>query len=75
MVKYITKPNEWFKANTEAILIDDYRSGPSPDFNMGLFEGIRICENPLSEGQWHEIGDEYIDQEVCGFDEFDIVED
>ena len=69
MTKYIAKHNTWFKEGTEAKLIDDYEN------DMGLFEGVRICENPKAEGKWHNIGDEYQDQEVCFLDEFEVIDD
>ena len=69
-LKYIAKPNTWFKAGTTVTLIDDYR----PDgLDVGLFEGLRICEDEASEGcpvNTERDGD----QEVCGFDEFDVIE-
>jgi hypothetical protein len=72
VIKYIAKPDTWFKEGTEAKLIDDYRlEDPSLDF--GLFEGIKICENPKSES--HKIvGEEYQDQEICFFEEFEEID-
>lgn len=70
MKKYIVKPDTWFKEGTEVILIDDYR----PKMNCGLFSGITICENPSSEGMFRNIGEEYEDEEVCDFNEFEEIE-
>ena len=57
--KYISK-GEWFDIGTEASLIDSYDVDEfTPINNTGLFQGYR-------EGR--------LDQEVCGFDEFDITE-
>lgn len=68
MKKYIAKPNTWFDEGSEAILIDDY-AGLLP---FGLFEGWRVCQNPLSENRkLHEIRR---DQEDCNWDEFEIIE-
>lgn len=50
---------EWFDLGTEARLLDDYRVG-TPSWNCGLFEGYR---------------NGHPDEEICGFDEFDLVED
>lgn len=57
MPKYISK-GEWFDAGTEAVLIDDYRQDPVQPFNAGLFEGYR---------------NGHPDEEVCSFDEFEII--
>ena len=58
--KYIAKPDTWFKEGTECKLLDDY----SESFDGGLFEGIIIDEN----------GNEKIDEEICDFNEFNIIE-
>lgn len=65
---YIAKPDTWYKEGYQVKLIDDMG-------DMGLFEGIRICENPLSEGKWHTVGEEYEDEEICTMDEFIIEEE
>jgi len=70
MLKYIAKPNTWFKAGTEVKLIDDYR----PQMNSGLFCGLRICENPGAEGGILKGAERVDDEEICGFDEFEITE-
>ncbi len=62
MTKYISK-GTWFAAGTECELIDDYRIGDVP-MDCGLFRGPD--PNPEKEGR--------IDEEVCNFDEFDIME-
>lgn len=72
MPKYISK-GDWFEKGTEAILIADYRSKGFENFPISLFEGWRICENPLAEG--HKLRERYRDQEDCPFDEFEIIED
>ncbi len=62
-MKYISKPGEWFDEGTEVKLIDDYRTGNPGDkhyWNAGLFEGIH-------EGK--------LDQEICPFDEFEVIEE
>jgi len=41
--------------------------------NVGIFKGIRTCQNPNSEAR--EINEKYIDEELCGFDEFEIIEE
>jgi hypothetical protein len=70
-MRYISK-GDWFKEGTEARLIDDYR----PDgLDTGLFEGIRVCVNPNSEGKSKSVGEEYLDQEICFFDEFEVVDE
>ena len=71
-MKYISK-GEWFNKGTEAILIDDYRTDEHTPMNAGLFEGWRTCKNPQSENA--SLGVCYRDEEVCNFDEFDIIDD
>jgi hypothetical protein len=71
-MKYIAKINTWFDRGTEVKLISDYRSKGFENFPISLFEGWRTCENPESEGR--KLGERYMDQEDCGFDEFDIME-
>lgn len=66
--KYIAKKDTWFKEGTEVILIDDYGN------YTGLFSGTRVCQNPSSEGNWKKLNEEYQDEEVCLFEEFDIKE-
>lgn len=67
---YIAKKDTWYKEGTEAMLIGDI-SG-----NSGLFRGVKEVRaddhpNLLSR---HEVGEEFIDEELCGYDEFDIYE-
>lgn len=62
MTKYISK-GEWFDAGTEAVLLDDYRKREymgGSIWNAGLFEGYR---------------NGHPDQEICTFDEFEIIAD
>lgn len=71
-VRYIAKPDTWFKAGTEARLLDDCSMpGAQP---MGLFYGLRVCEIPGAEGG-RTLGEEYMDEEICTFDEFEEVRD
>lgn len=69
--KYIAKPDTWYKAGTEAVLLD-YLYGGS-EGKVGLFKGLRINEGECS---WLPIGYERVDdEEVCFYDEFDIIEE
>lgn len=61
----------WFEKGTEAKLIDDYRDH---GWNAGLFSGIRITEDSDVEGGYP-VGVRREDEEICSFDEFDIIED
>jgi hypothetical protein len=65
---YKVKPGNWFIGNTFAILIDDYRHR-RPSIDVGIFWGIRQCDNPDSESRKY--GEIYLDEEDCSFDEFD----
>ena len=46
-MKYVAKPNTWFKAGTTVKLIDFHYELTGD--KVGLFEGTRVCENPTSE--------------------------
>jgi hypothetical protein len=68
-IVYIAKRNSWFNEGTICILLEDYR----PNLvNSGLFYGLRTCTNPESENRL--FGETFLKEEICGFDEFDIVE-
>ena len=73
-MKYITKPDRWFNEGTEAILVDDLRSPLYPNYNCGIFEGWTTCENPLAEGKHLKVDEVYWSNELCNFDDFEIVE-
>jgi len=64
MSKFISK-GEWFDKDTEVtpIWIDE---------DIGLFKGLRTCINPKSEA--HLLGEQYEDEEMCGLDEFEVIE-
>lgn len=82
-VKLTARPDTWFKEGTE---VYDYESDYEKRQRITLEEferdwkpsqiicvrGIRIVENPLSEGQHLQVGQEFIDGEACAIDEFDI---
>lgn len=62
---------DWFKKGTEVELLEEWtHSGQEP---WGLFRGIRVCDSPESEARQY--GEEYMDEETCTFEEFDIIED
>ncbi len=65
MKRYIAKPGTWFKEGTEAFLVADMQS------DFGLFSGIRVNQG---ESKLCAIGEEYPDEEMCPFDEFDTIE-
>lgn len=67
MIKYIAKPDTWFKAGTEAELLVDCR----PKLNVGIFCGMRVSNG---SPELHPIGDEYLDEEACSFDEFEVID-
>lgn len=79
-VKLIAKPNTWFKAFTEVYHYNDMpnRRLTISEWNQALIDGsvyvrgLRINENPLSEGGGA-IGDLYQDGEYCSSDEFFVV--
>mgnify|MGYP001611917323 CR=1 FL=1 len=61
----------WFKAGTEVELVDDYR----PQMDCGLFRGLRVVEEPEAECGLPVGTERPGDEEICGFDEFDIYDD
>lgn len=66
MKKYISD-GTWFDKDTEVELISLYGK------DIGLFFGIRTCENPDSEGNKN-VGEKYKDEELCFLSEFEIIE-
>ena len=60
MTRYFAKKDTWFDEGTEAVLIDDYQKNHHPVWRAGLFKGFVDGE---------------LDEEVCNFEEFDIVEE
>ena len=67
---YIAKKDTWYKEGTQAMLIGDI------DGNSGLFSGIKEVlpdDHPTFLSRY-EVGEEFIDEEVCGYDEFYIYE-
>ena len=79
-MKYIAKPDTWFKTGTECVLEEFLYESPG-NGKSGIFRGIRVCENPLAEGginprtgkPFHEVGEEYEKSEVCSYNEFEII--
>ena len=72
---FIAKENTWFKENTEAILLEDYRK---ENYNAGRFQGVYIVGSCNPDGYdkfWYEKGfkdgDEVVMIEICSFDEFE----
>jgi len=75
--KYIAKPDTWFKAGTEAKLIDHYYTEDNGK-KFGLFEGTYVvCKNEGYDTFWHnkgnKEGDEVQMREICAYDEFEII--
>ena len=68
MAKYIAKPNTWYIVGTEATLLVDCR----PQLNIGIFLGSRKSEGTP---ELHPVGEVYNDEEACGFDEFEEIND
>jgi hypothetical protein len=58
-VKYIAKPHTWFDAGTEVTLIEDMRLARLHPVNSGIFEGYRNRK---------------FCQEICSFEEFEVIE-
>jgi hypothetical protein len=54
----------WFKKGSMVKLVTKISD------ELGIFSGMRVCEN---ESEGHLVGTEYLDEETCGFDEFEEV--
>lgn len=72
-MKYIAKKDAWFKEGTE-VKLEEYLYTSGDGIKCGLFRGIRVCENPKSEAN-KPLGTEYIDGEVCSYNEFDVIDE
>lgn len=81
-IKLIAKPNTWFKEGTEVFdydaYYDDKRRITLDSFKkdweasgMILVRGIRVNEKAGEDGGSGKVGDERIDGELCGIDEFE----
>ena len=82
VIRLIAKPDTWFKEGSEVYDYDEF----GVRFTLDKYEewkksgsilarGIRVCENPLSEGTENNpkvLGEEYIDGELCDIDEFEV---
>ena len=80
-VKLIAKPNTWFKAGTEVFDYDEFGKRITLEsYNEWLesrtilVRGTRICQFPteLLIGSGFKMGEERIDGELCGINEFDM---
>lgn len=83
-VKLIAKPNTWFKEGTEVfdyneygkrLSLEEFEKWKNEDNGWGiLVRGIRVCEEGCGEVEnlGYKVGDERIDGELCGIDEFDV---
>ena len=78
-VKLIAKPDTWFKAGTEAFDDDEYGKRITLEsYNKWLksgsilVRGIRVCEHDYELKLGYKLGEERIDGELCGIDEFDM---
>ncbi len=78
-VRLIARPDTWFKAGTEVYHYDAIvgRRLTLAEWEewskhgMVLVSGIRVTENPASEGGG-QVGEERLDGECCLCDEFDV---
>ena len=83
-VKFISKPEEWFKEGTEAfyedskyksrrMTVEEYEIIKNSSYPSACFVGIRVCDdNPNENNMGCVPGEERIDGEWCNFDEFEI---
>ena len=67
MDKYIAKPDTWFVSGSEVELLVDCR----PQLNLGIFKGSRLSEG---KPELHPVGEVYVDEEDCSFDEFEVID-
>ena len=71
-MKYVSK-GTWFKKGTECVF-KEYLYSDGLGEKVGIFEGIRICEIPDAECN-RNLGEEYWSNEICGYDEFEVLND
>lgn len=82
-VKLTAKPDTWFKEGTEVLYEDDHYINRrltveewdimiKDTYQSGLFRGLRIIEDPVSEGGGVVGGEHDGDGELCSYDEFDV---
>lgn len=74
--KYIAKPQTWFKADSEAELLEYYYTDGEGN-KYGLFRGTYVVgEDEGYDKFWHrqgfKEGDEVQMNELCAYDEFSI---
>lgn len=73
--RYIAKNDTWFDKGTEAILIEQINN--AGDEMLGNFEGTYTVGDSAYDNFWHnkghKIGDKVTMREVCGYDEFEII--
>lgn len=67
-MKYRAKPDTWFDEGTLCELIADGR----PQWNSGIFTGIRTSKG---SPELHPKGEKYEDEELCSFDEFEVIDE
>ena len=67
MAKYIARPDTWFIEGTECELLVDCR----PQMSFGIFSGKRCSEG---KPELHPVGEVYVDEEDCSFDEFEVID-
>lgn len=68
MTKYIALPDTWYVEGTECELITDGR----PEMNIGVFSGKRVSQGIP---ELRPSGEEYVDEELCSFDEFEVIDE
>jgi len=78
---YLVKPNTWFDEDTVAYLVEDYSKnsdGTFSGYGSGLFCGIITVDEDLARIKNKDerlIGKQILDNEICSFEEFDIIEE
>lgn len=83
-VKLIAKENTWFKAGTE-VYDEDYDFSEKKRLTLEKYEkwakdrmicvvGIRVCELEYEFSLGYKKGEERIDGECCGIDEFYVIQ-
>jgi hypothetical protein len=68
-MRYIAKPGTWFEEDTECQLVTDCGS------MGGIFSGTRIVQEDYEVALGYELGDKRIDEELCDWDEFEVIDE
>lgn len=65
---FIAKPDTWYKEGTLCKFLGEVTD------DQGIFLGLRVVEEQYEVNAGYKMGEERMDEEVCGYDEFYIID-